>query len=137
MLAPVTHTSGLQKSIFLPSSLLPASSCKGNSAFCPQMQLYCNTYSLPLSKKPSQINPPQTKSKITVRHSVYRGPLVTVRCMVSLPPSSPSVSSHPLSCLIFRFSFGQRLSFCSLLVQHQVEWDLAPYLMDKRVLQLL
>lgn len=111
--------------------------CKGTSVFCPQIHLYYYTYSSPLSEKPSQNNSPQNESKRTVRHSVYRGLPVTGTCMVSLPPSSPSLSSHPLSCLIFRFSFRRWPSFCSLLVQHQVEWDLAPYLMDQRMLRLL
>lgn len=63
---------------------------------------------------------------------MYRGLPVMVTRMVSLLLSSPSVSSHPLSCLIFSFSFGQEPSCCSVLVQHQAEWDLAPYLMDQR-----
>lgn len=109
VLAPATHLSGLQKSFFC---LLLVSA---KAPLCSALKSIFIVTHIPCPSQRNQNNPPQTKS-ITVGHSVYRDLCVTVTCLVSLPPSSPSVSSQPLSCLIFRFEFGLRLSFSSLLV---------------------
>lgn len=107
MLVLVTCLSGLQN-IFLPCSLL----APAKAFLCSAFRLHYDKYFLPVSKKSSHNNAPQTRSKTAVRHAACRALPITVACMVSLAPSSASPSNHPLSCLMFRFLWGKDFLLC-------------------------